>query len=145
MNLLYRLIHNDQKLFTTAFCFILLTCCVASVRAQIGGLDIFIGGIDVFKPKNPAVKKQGTVSANSSNHSRKNTKLTLEEIEAKFEAALEAGNTARDERRYADAEKSYRVCIAIKPKDSRAHYGLGNVFADQQRWEEAERFIAVRM
>lgn len=139
MNLLYRFINNNQKPFMTALCCLLLTCCVASVRAQIGGLDIFIGGIDVFKPRNPAVKKQGITSANSGNHSRKNTKLSLEEIETKFEAALEAGNIARDERRYADAEKSYRAGIVIKPKDSRAHYGLGNVFADQQRWEEAER------
>lgn len=96
------------------------------------------GGLDVFKSKNPTVKKK-TPSKTPKKNIKKTPKMTAEEIEAKYEDALEAGNIARDERRYEDAEKAYRSGIQIKSKDSRAHYGLGNVFADQQRWEDAER------
>lgn len=56
-----------------------------------------------------------------------------------FEQAIDEGNTARDERNYYGAENAYRRAQSLKPKDSRAIYGLGNLFSDQQRWEEAER------
>ncbi len=56
-----------------------------------------------------------------------------------FEKAIDEGNNARDERNYGVAETSYRRAQSLKPKDSRAIYGLGNIFSDQQRWEEAER------
>lgn len=56
-----------------------------------------------------------------------------------FEKAIDEGNTARDERNYSVAEVAYRRAQNLKPKDSRAIYGLGNLFSDQQRWEEAER------
>lgn len=55
-----------------------------------------------------------------------------------FEKAIDDGNNARDERNYARAESAYRRAQTINPNDSRAVYGLGNLFADQQRWEEAE-------
>lgn len=99
------------------------------------------GGLDVFKSKNPTVKKKTPITPKKlpKKTPKKNPKLTPEEIEAKYEDALEAGNIARDARNYADAEKAYRSGVEIKPKDSRAHYGMGNVFADQQRWDEAEK------
>lgn len=56
-----------------------------------------------------------------------------------FEQAIDEGNTARDERNYNTAESAYRRAQNLKPKDSRAIYGLGNLYSDQQRWEEAER------
>lgn len=56
-----------------------------------------------------------------------------------FEQAIDEGNTARDDRNYFSAEKAYRRALSLKPKDSRAIYGLGNLYSDQQRWEEAER------
>ena len=56
-----------------------------------------------------------------------------------FERAIEDGNIARDERDYTNAENIYRRAFTLKPRDSRAIYGLGNIFSDQQRWEEAER------
>lgn len=56
-----------------------------------------------------------------------------------FEQAIDEGNTARDERSYNAAENAYRRAQSLKPKDSRAIYGLGNLYSDQQRWEEAER------
>jgi tetratricopeptide (TPR) repeat protein len=59
--------------------------------------------------------------------------------EEQFEQALEDGNTARDNRNYTAAERSYRRAQVLKPRDSRAVYGLGNLYSDQQRWEEAEK------
>lgn len=56
-----------------------------------------------------------------------------------FEQAIDEGNIARDERNYTVAETAYRRAQNLKPRDSRAIYGLGNLFSDQQRWEEAER------
>jgi Tfp pilus assembly protein PilF len=56
-----------------------------------------------------------------------------------FESAIEKGNEARDARDYLSAEKSYLKAQNINPKDWRAKYGLGNVYSDQQRWEEAEK------
>lgn len=64
---------------------------------------------------------------------------TVENAEVLFEKALENGNAARDERNYTLAEASYRRAQNLKPTDSRWIYGLGNLFSDQQRWEEAEK------
>ncbi len=65
-----------------------------------------------------------------------NTSGNFEEL---FEQSVEEGNTARDARDYLRAEAAYRRAQNLKSKDSRAVYGLGNIYADQQRWEEAER------
>ncbi len=59
-------------------------------------------------------------------------------FEELFEEAIIEGNLARNTRDYVKAENAYSRAKAIKPKDSRAIYGLGNLFSDQQRWEEAE-------
>ena len=56
-----------------------------------------------------------------------------------FEQAIADGNAARDERDYMKAEGAYLRAQSLKTKDSRAVYGLGNLYSDQQRWEEAER------
>ena len=63
----------------------------------------------------------------------------VENFDDLFEKAIEDGNAARDERDYAQAEASYLRAQSLKNGDSRAIYGLGNLFSDQQRWEEAER------
>ena len=55
-----------------------------------------------------------------------------------FERLIMEGNAARDDRNYSAAEASYQRAKSVKPGDSRAVYGLGNLFTDQQRWEEAE-------
>ncbi|HQU84068.1 MAG TPA: tetratricopeptide repeat protein [Pyrinomonadaceae bacterium] len=55
-----------------------------------------------------------------------------------FEKAIEEGNQARDDREYTKAEAAYLRAQSLKNTDSRAVYGLGNLFSDQQRWEEAE-------
>lgn len=63
-----------------------------------------------------------------------------ENSEGLFERAIDEGNAARDRRQYAKAEVAYLRARSFKTKDSRAAYGLGNVYSDQQRWDEAERF-----
>lgn len=56
----------------------------------------------------------------------------------KYEELIEDGNIARDDRNYSAAETAYKRAKSVKPRDSRAVYGLGNLYSDQQRWEEAE-------
>ncbi len=61
------------------------------------------------------------------------------EINELFEQSIAEGNMARDEREYNKAEAAYLRAQSLQAKDARAIYGLGNLFSDQQRWEEAER------
>ncbi len=56
---------------------------------------------------------------------------------ARYEELIDDGNSARDNRNYAVAETAYKRAILVKPKDSRAVFGLGNLYSDQQRWEDA--------
>ena len=56
-----------------------------------------------------------------------------------YEKSIEEGNAARDARNYTKAESAYLRAQSLQNKDSRAVYGLGNLYSDQQRWEEAER------
>lgn len=113
-------------------CFALL---VPSIIAQGVGGELS-GGAGIFRPKNPESKR-------STNPSRprpaRPTRPNPAEVEEKFEEALADGNDARDARKFAAAEASYRAALRVKPRDARAHYGLGNVFVDQQRWEDAEK------
>lgn len=66
-------------------------------------------------------------------------KPRIEYYNERFEMAIEAGNKARDERDYFKAELAYRQAHAIGADDYRAIYGLGNIYSDQQRWDEAEK------
>jgi tetratricopeptide (TPR) repeat protein len=117
---------------------ILLSCtfliCSGVARAQETGGDLS-GGAGIFRPKNPEAKRSGKPSRPVARPTRPNPA----EIEEKFEDALADGNDARDARKFADAEAAYRTALKLKPRDARAHYGLGNVFTDQQRWEESEK------
>src|SRR6266446_2149704 len=108
--------------------------CSGVARAQETGGDLS-GGAGIFRPKNPEAKR----GANPSRPVVRPTRPNPAEIEQKFEEALADGNDDRDARKFAAAEASYRTALKLKPRDSRAHYGLGNVFTDQQRWEDAEK------
>jgi superkiller protein 3 len=55
-----------------------------------------------------------------------------------FETLLSEGNSARDERKYAAAESAYSQARELNPRDPRAAFGLGNLYADQHLWEQAE-------
>lgn len=55
-----------------------------------------------------------------------------------FEKAIVEGNRARNIRNYVAAEDAYLRAQSLKTEDFRAVYGLGNLYSDQGRWEEAE-------
>ena len=111
-----------------------LLMCAGLARAQETGGDL-LGGAGIFRPKNPESKR----NTNPTRPVARPTRPSPAEIEAKFEDALSDGNDARDARKYAAAETAYRSAIKLKPRDARGSYGLGNVFTDQQRWDEAEK------
>src|SRR2546429_7664793 len=100
-------------------------------HAQEAGGDL-VGGAGIFRPKNPEAKRSG----NPNRPVR--PRLTPAEIEEKYQDAISDGNDARDARKFAVAESSYRAAVNLKQQDARAFYGLGNIFVDQQRWNDAE-------
>ena len=113
--------------------------CSGVARAQETGGDLG-GGAGIFRPKNPEAKRNANPSKPVARPTRPNpARPNPAEIEEKFEEALAGGNDARDARKFAEAESSYRAALRLKPHDARAYYGLGNVFTDQQRWEDAEK------
>ena len=108
---------------------------VASVHAQDVGIDP--GGSGLFRAKNPETKKSASkpvTGAKPANRSSAATRANTERIEE----LLDRGNEARDARKFADAENAYKDVLKLKPRDARAAYGLGNIYSDQQRWDEAE-------
>lgn len=117
---------------------LLVLICSGVSRAQEVGGDI-TGGAGIFRPKNPEAKRSGNPSKPVGKPVAKPTRANPAEIEEKFENALADGNDARDARDFNAAEVSYRAALKLKPRDARAHYGLGNIFTDQQRWEDAEK------
>jgi len=110
-----------------------------TTRAQETGGDLG-GGAGIFRPKNPETKHGAANPSKPTGPTKpRPTGPSAAEAEAKFSDALDAGNDARDARKFAQAEQSYRLAIKLKPRDARGAYGLGNVFTDQQRWEDAEK------
>jgi tetratricopeptide (TPR) repeat protein len=114
-------------------------CMVASVRAQDVGGDV--GGGGIFRAKNPETKKSGTKPGTPAKPAGRTTgpaRPRPSSISDRLEDLLEKGNQARDTKNYAEAESAYKEVLKLKPRDSRAAYGLGNVYSDQQRWADAE-------
>ena len=99
-----------------------------------------VGGASIFRAKNPETKKKpGTTTAKPSATGRPGTRTAPSRAVAeRIEDLLEKGNEARDARNFAAAEESYKEVLKLKARDARAAYGLGNIYADQQRWEDAE-------
>jgi len=124
-------------LFTAALC--LGLCSVASVFGQDVGADIG-GGAGIFRAKNPETKKKSTTKpvGNSSKPTNRTTHATAAGVEERIEDLLDTGNSARDARKFSNAEEAYQSVLKLHPKDARGAYGLGNVYSDQQRWDEAE-------
>jgi tetratricopeptide (TPR) repeat protein len=123
-----------------AVCFAL--CLSGSVAvAQDVGADIG-GGAGIFRAKNPEAKKKTTKAgmSTSSKPANRNTGKGKGStaVSERVEELLDTGNGFRDERKFAEAEGAYQGVLKIKPKDSRAAYGLGNVYSDQSRWDDAE-------
>lgn len=124
-------------------CFLCLWACFGllapSVIAQETGGDLG-GGAGIFRPKNPETKRR-TTGAKPIVKPRPGSRAPVAtgNVEEKIEDALDAGNEARDARKYSEAEQAYQGIFRLKPHDARAAYGLGNVYVDQQRWEDAEK------
>lgn len=114
---------------------VLLCMCLmfagALAHAQEAGGDL-VGGAGIFRPKNPEAKRT------SGPRKPPRPTMTAAEIEEKYQDALSDGNDARDARKFAAAESSYRAAVNLKPHDARAFYGLGNIYVDQRRWDNAE-------
>lgn len=111
--------------------FLCLCVCGSVARAQETGGDL-VGGAGIFRPKNPEAKRT------SGPRKPPRPVMTAAETEEKYQDHLSDGNDARDERKFSVAEAAYREAAKLKPLDARAFYGLGNVFVDQQRWDDAE-------
>jgi cytochrome c-type biogenesis protein CcmH/NrfG len=122
--------RNTQFARLALICLCMIVCGSAA-RAQETGGDL-VGGAGIFRPKNPDAKRT------SGPRKPPRPTMTAAELEEKYQDAISDGNDARDARKFPVAEASYREAIKLKPVDARAFYGLGNVFVDQQRWEDAE-------
>ena len=109
--------------------------------AQDVGVDV---GGSVFRAKNPETRKKTTTKPGTTTGTTKTGNRTTGNTRVKpavaerIEELLEKGNQARDARQFADAENAYKEVLKLKARDARAAYGLGNIYADQQRWENAE-------
>ncbi len=97
--------------------------------------------------KTSTASNRGNISRNTVTNNRiKNNDVIIEvggesdaDLEGRFEQAIFEGNTSRNLRNYLKAEEAYSRATSLNPQDSRAIYGLGNIYSDQQRWEEAEK------
>ncbi len=108
--------------------------------AQDVGADVG-GGAGIFRAKNPETKKSATKPAAGTKPTGRTTgttRATSSNVAERVEDLLDKGNEARDARKFAEAEDSYKEVLKLKPRDARAAYGLGNVYSDQQRWDDAE-------
>jgi len=123
--------------------FVLVALClgVPAVLAQDVGADPG-GGAGIFRPKNPETKKRTTKPGPTTTSGGGRTGRTSRPVSAvindRAEDLLDKANQLRDARKFSEAEQTYQEVARLKPGDARAAYGLGNVYADQQRWESAE-------
>ena len=123
--------HRNAQLARLGLVVLCLIVCGSVASAQETGGDL-VGGAGIFRPKNPEAKRS------SGPKKPPRPTMTPAEIEDKYQDHLSDGNDARDARKFPVAEASYREAIKLKPTDARAFHGLGNVFVDQQRWDDAE-------
>ena len=124
-------------LSSAAFCLTLSAS--ALVFAQDVGADVG-GGAGIFRAKNPETKKGASKpgTAKPSGKSTASNRAKASAVAERIEDLLEKGNTARDGRKFAEAEEAYKEVLKLKARDARAAYGLGNIYSDQRRWEDAE-------
>jgi tetratricopeptide (TPR) repeat protein len=118
----------------TAATFVVAATLGFSALAQSVGGDI---GGGIFRPKNPETRKHPSKPIKPVVKPTRRTP-TAPSVEDKIEDLLDKGNDARDAKKYGDAQEAYEGVLKLKAKDPRGAYGLGNVFTDQRRWEDAE-------
>lgn len=110
-----------------------------TARAQDVGVDV---GGGVFRAKNPETNKKtnkpATTTAKPGNRPTGGSTRVRPANAERIEELLEKGNQARDARQFTEAEDAYKGVLKLKARDARAAYGLGNIYSDQQRWDDAE-------
>jgi tetratricopeptide (TPR) repeat protein len=126
-----------RALFSITILSAVLSFTLINVFGQDVGADIG-GGAGIFRPKNPEAKKKATKPGTKTSNRATGRGRVSAATEERVEELLDTGNTARDDRRFVEAEAAYEGVLKLKPRDSRAAYGLGNVYSDQQLWQEAE-------
>ncbi|HEX7771433.1 MAG TPA: tetratricopeptide repeat protein [Pyrinomonadaceae bacterium] len=109
----------------------------ATAFGQDVGADVGAGA-GIFRAKNPETKKNPKAGTKPPSRTTGPARSTRSNVAERVEDLLDKGNEARDARRFTEAEDSYKEVLKLKSRDSRAAYGLGNVYSDQQRWAEAE-------
>src|SRR6266404_7831369 len=122
-------------LISIAACLIVTTICFSAFAQNVGG---DIGG-GIFRPKNPETKKRTPKSPRPITKSSRKTPVVTNAVGDRVEELLDKGNQARDVKKYSEAQGAYEEVLKLQPRDARGAYGLGNVFTDQRRWEEAEK------
>ena len=106
--------------------------------AQDVGADV---GGGAFRAKNPETQKKSTTKPSTTGTrpgARSGSTGPSRAVAERVEDLLDAGNQARDARNFTGAEDSYKEVLKLRARDARAAYGLGNVYSDQQRWDDAE-------
>src|SRR5215207_6375834 len=131
-----------NAILRAAFLISAALCLNFSIAGPALGQDVGgdVGGASIFRAKNSETKKKpGATPTKPSATSRPGTRTAPSRAVAeRIEDLLEKGNEARDARNFAGAEESYKEVLKLKARDARAAYGLGNIYADQQRWADAE-------
>ena len=124
-------------LISAALCLTLSASALAF--AQDVGADV-AGGAGIFRAKNPETKKSANKSTGTKPTARASatSRAKASAVAERVEDLLDKGNESRDGRKFAEAEDAYKEVLKLKARDARAAYGLGNVYADQQRWDDAE-------
>ena len=108
-----------------------------SALAQSVGGDI---GGGIFRPKNPETKKHTSKPVKPVTKPTRGTpKKPDTALEDRIDDLLDKGNAARDAKKYPEAQEAYEGVLKLKATDGRGAYGLGNVYSDQRRWEDAEK------
>src|SRR5687768_461201 len=120
-----------------SLCLSLVTA--ATAFGQDVGADVGVGA-GIFRAKNPETKRSTKPGPGTKpgNRTTGPTRTRGSNAAERVEDLLDKGNEARDARKFVEAEEAYKQVLTLKARDARAAYGLGNVYSDQQRWEDAE-------
>jgi tetratricopeptide (TPR) repeat protein len=88
---------------------------------------------------NPVVRRHSRPKTNTPSRGAPVEQPTRDPSE-ETEEAIEGGNTAQSAKNYIVAESQYRRALLINSKESRAYYGLGNVYLAEGRYDDALSF-----
>ena len=120
----------------------------ATTRQNAQPQDLMSGASLIFKnPLNPPVRprKNQQPAAETPQEEKDKVAAPASQTEGgladKVEDALALGNAARDRKPpdFDSAEKAYRLAWKLDPDDPRPWVGMGNLYFDQKRFEEAAK------